>query len=69
MAKFEYKFVRVRVAGGVFAGHFDTTPYRREIENHARRGWRFVQAFAPSVSTYGRGVDADLIFEREVEQD
>ncbi|MBI5094968.1 MAG: DUF4177 domain-containing protein [Candidatus Hydrogenedentes bacterium] len=63
--KYEYRFVRVKVGGGFFGGL--STDYQQVIEQHARNGWRFVQAYAPATAGYGRSVLCDLIFERESE--
>ncbi len=62
---YEYKFVSVKIKGGFFSGKV-SEDYRQHILQHARDGWRFVQAFAPSVGPYGVTGAADLIFEREI---
>ena len=36
------------------------------IDEQARQGWRFVQAFAPAVVGYGASKYVDLIFEKRV---
>ena len=61
--EFEYCFKRVKVRGG-FLGMRFTPDYQQDIDQMARQGWRFVQAFAPSVEMYGVSTYADLIFER-----
>jgi len=64
-AKFEYKFVQVKLEGGYWTGN-PKKGYRDEIINQAQDGWRFVQAFAPAVGGYGKASQVDLIFEREL---
>ena len=44
--------------------HRFSRDYRNEIDRHAREGWRFVQALAPSVGLRGHSNDADLILEK-----
>ncbi len=67
MKKYEYKFVSVKLRGGYFSGKANED-YRKDIIVHARDGWRFIQAFAPSVGAYGTSSAADLIFERELSE-
>jgi hypothetical protein len=58
---FEYKFVRIDVS-------FWQKPqgdYQKIIEEHTQEGWRFVQVFAPGLSSAGNVKYFDLIFERE----
>jgi len=58
---FEYKFVRIDVS-------FWQKPqedYQKVIEEHAKESWRFVQVFAPGLSSAGNVKYFDLIFERE----
>jgi len=63
--EWEYKFVSVKLKGGWLTGRAKPE-YRETIVEHAQDGWRFVQAFAPSVGGVGESGYADLIFEREV---
>ena len=63
-AKYTYKFVRTNIGGNGFTGNF-STEYQQIIDEHARDGWRFVQAFSPSVGIYGSASKVDLIFEKE----
>jgi len=60
--RYEYKFVRVKVTSGFWGIGF-STDYQGVIEQHAREGWRFVQAYAPGLSGSAK---CDLIFEMEV---
>ncbi|MCL4165385.1 UNVERIFIED_CONTAM: hypothetical protein GTU68_021196 [Idotea baltica] len=59
---FEYKFVKIDLS------YFSSKPkedYQKVIEEHALEGWRFVQIFAPSTSSYGSASYFKLIFEKE----
>ena len=53
-------------------GHLATKKPREDhhriIQEHAKKGWRLVQIFAPSVSVLGGGVPNyfELIFENEI---
>lgn len=58
---YAYKFVRIDVS-------FWQKPqedYQKVIEEHAQKGWRFVQVFAPGLSSAGNVKYFDLIFESE----
>ena len=65
--KYEYKFVTVKLVTGFLGGLTSQIEegYRKEIVENAKDGWRFVQAFAPSIGKVGSSLYADLIFERE----
>ena len=65
--RYECKYVRVKLQVSWFTGRF-SEEYQREINTHARKGWRFVQAFAPAVFGFGASSYTDLIFERETPQ-
>ncbi|MUV37771.1 uncharacterized protein JNUCC1_01577 [Lentibacillus sp. JNUCC-1] len=61
---YEYKFEKVELKG------FFTKPqedHHEIIREHAKDGWRLVQIFAPSTSSYGMASYFELIFEREVQ--
>ena len=47
--QFEYKFVSVKLSGGRSTGRANPA-YREDIVEHAQKGWRFVQAFAPGLA-------------------
>ena len=66
--KYEYKFVTVKLITGFLGGMTSEIGegYRQDIIENAKEGWRFVQAFAPSVGKVGTSLYADLIFEREI---
>lgn len=64
MEKFEYKFISVELKGGFLSGK-PKMDYRAVIEQQGQEGWRFVQAFAPSVGYGGTSAGVDLIFERK----
>ncbi|MCP5548480.1 MAG: DUF4177 domain-containing protein [Akkermansiaceae bacterium] len=63
--QFTYKYVRHKLIGGGWSGKF-RTDYQDVIDEQARQGWRFVQAFAPAVVGYGASKYVDLIFEKRV---
>ena len=62
--KYEYKFVKLG-EGWFGAKSSAKDQYEGVVHEHAREGWRFVQAFAPSFGTYGMSKYVELIFERE----
>ena len=64
--EYEYKFVSERLKGRLLSGA--DFAYRDSIVEHARDGWRLVQAFAP-VGGVGPSGGVDLIFERPIEED
>ncbi|MDX9972968.1 MAG: DUF4177 domain-containing protein [FCB group bacterium] len=64
--RYEYTYARVKVRGSFFGGSFPKD-YQRIIDDYAREGWRFVQAYAPATAGYGLSALCDLIFERETE--
>ena len=60
MSELEYKFVKVEVkVVGLFAAKAQTN-CREIIEQHANEGWRFVQAYSPHMTAYGRPIEYDL---------
>ena len=60
---YQYERVRIKVRAGFIENHLEED-YMETVERYARMGWRFVQAFAPSVGSYGTSRYVDLIFER-----
>ncbi len=62
---YEYEIVR-HGAGWLQVKKAARTDYEEIIHDYARRGWRLVQVFAPSIGTYGTSKYFDLIFERGV---
>jgi len=50
--KYEYKFVWVKLRGGLFSGK-PKDDCRKEIIDNARDGWRFGQAFVAGNGPYG----------------
>lgn len=57
---FEYKFVRIPAS---FWGGKPKSDYRKIITEHAQQGWRLIQIFAPTGSSYLPAY-FELIFER-----
>ena len=64
MRKYEYKFVRLG-EGWLSVKSNAKNAYQRQIEEHARQGWRLVQIFAPGTGAYGTAKYYELILERE----
>ncbi len=62
--KHEYKFVRIKLSGGIFSGKFDPS-YQEIIHQHAVEGWRLITIFGPAREGYGRTTYADIIFEKQ----
>jgi hypothetical protein len=62
--RYEYKFVRLG-EGWLCARREAKRGYQREIEEHARQGWRLVQIFAPGIGSYGAAKYFELVFERD----
>lgn len=63
--RYEYKFVRLGEGWlGVRSEARET--YQSVIHDHANRGWRLVQVFAPGIGGYGCAKYYELIFEREL---
>jgi hypothetical protein len=65
MRKYEYKFVRLG-EGWFYVKSEAKDDYQKEVERHAREGWRLVQIFAPGIGGYGSAKYYELILEREV---
>ena len=65
MQRFEYTFVRLG-EGWLGVRREAKDGYQKVIEDHARKGWRLVQVFAPGVGPYGAAKYYELIFERPV---
>lgn len=65
--KKEYKFVRIPIKG-IFRPKLEED-YHDIIDEHAKRGWRFVQVFAPSITGKGYALFYELIFERDVKEE
>lgn len=62
-ARCEYKFVRLGL--GFFSGR-PGRDYQEIVDDHAAKGWRLVQIFAPGTGVYGSAKYFEVIFEREV---
>ncbi|MBB4826488.1 hypothetical protein HNO89_003748 [Sporosarcina luteola] len=62
---FEYKFVQIDLKQGIVKA----TPkedYHEIIKEHAEKGWRLVQIFAPGTAAAGAAANFELIFEKDV---
>ncbi len=66
---YEYTFVKVDLEGFWISTKKPKADHHKLIEEYARKGWRFVQIFAPAVSVMGGGIPEyfELIFERKIE--
>ena len=62
--RYEYEFVRLG-EGWLSARREARRDYQRVVHEHARKGWRLVQVFAPGIAGYGAAKYYELIFERE----
>ena len=58
---YEYSFVKIELSAWNSKPKED---YQQIIQQHASKGWRFVQIFAPSTRGYGSAAYFELIFER-----
>lgn len=62
---YEYEFVRLEARQFRWAGRtVDDAEWQDLVKRYAADGWRLVQIFAPSISSYGRAKFYDVIFER-----
>ena len=60
---YEYKFIKIELS------NWNSKPkegYHDIIQQYARKGWRFVQIFAPATRGYGSASYFELIFERPI---
>ncbi|OGM17564.1 hypothetical protein A2V61_04130 [Candidatus Woesebacteria bacterium RBG_19FT_COMBO_47_8] len=62
--KYEYKFVRLG-EGLIVVKKDGRETYQSVVHEHAREGWRLVQAFAPGTGVFGAAKYFELIFERQ----
>lgn len=60
----EYKFVKIDLKSGL-RGRKPLQDYHEVIHEHASKGWRLVQIFAPPTIGYGAAEYFELIFERK----
>ena len=66
-AKYQYKIVRV--GEGVHGiKKRASNEYKKVIAEHAKRGWRLVQVFAPGLGHRGKPRYYEVILEREEEE-
>jgi hypothetical protein len=62
---YEYKIVKIEL-GGIFNA-IPKEDYTKIIAEHASKGWRLVQIFAPGVANNGLPKFYDVIFERPIQ--
>jgi hypothetical protein len=65
-----YRFVKVDLDGFFILERKPKENHHQIIREHAEKGWRLVQIFAPSVSTISGGTPNyfELIFERKKDE-
>ncbi|MCP4152137.1 MAG: DUF4177 domain-containing protein [bacterium] len=62
---YKYKFIRFDLERSFVSGDVkDETKYQEIIEEHAKKGWRLVQIFAPPIFGHGNAKYFELIFEK-----
>ncbi|HEV8580555.1 MAG TPA: DUF4177 domain-containing protein [Thermoanaerobaculia bacterium] len=64
---YEYKFVRLGDGGLFGVKQAAEEEYQQVIRDHAAKGWRLIQIFAPPIGNFGRAVFYELVFEKESE--
>ncbi len=67
MQRYEYIFVRLG-EGILGAKRTAEAEYQRVVQEHAAKGWRLVQIFAPSTGVDGWAKYYEVILERAVPQ-
>lgn len=60
---YEYKFERIELKTW---GKDPKKDYQEVINDHAKKGWRLVQIFAPGIGSNGAPIYYELIFERKI---
>lgn len=63
---FEYKFVKVEMKYEFMGRAKPAGDHHEIIQNHALKGWRLVQIFAPSIGSNGMAEFYEIIFERKI---
>lgn len=64
---YEYKFVLIELKQGLMKAEAKED-YREIIKEHAKKGWRLVQIFAPGTAIVGAAANFELIFEKKVKE-
>ena len=64
MGNYEYKYITVNLKG-IFEGKPEKD-YHEIIDEHAKRGWKLVQVFAPPISGKGFATFYEIILERPI---
>lgn len=67
--EFEYKFVRLEFSPFLQSSKPAETEYQNVINDYAKKGWRLVQIFAPSVGAYGASRYYEVVLERRLSSD
>ncbi|MCU0426376.1 MAG: DUF4177 domain-containing protein [Candidatus Kapabacteria bacterium] len=65
--EFEYKFVRLDFSKFIKSSKPAEEEYQNVIQEHAKKGWRLVQIFAPGDGTYGSVRYYEIVLERRVQ--
>jgi len=60
---YKYEIVKIDLS---FWSSEPNKNYKEIIESYSKKGWRFVQVFAPAISGYGKAKYFELIFEKEI---
>lgn len=64
--EFEYKFVRLEFSSVIKSSKPAEAEYQNVINDHAKKGWRLVQIFAPGDGVYGSVRYYEIVLERRV---
>ncbi|KOO51426.1 DUF4177 domain-containing protein [Viridibacillus arvi] len=64
---YEYKFIQIELKQKILKAEA-TEDYREIIREHAEKGWRLVQIFAPGTAAVGAAANFELIFEKNVNE-
>jgi Domain of unknown function (DUF4177) len=64
--EFEYKFVRLEFSPFLKSSKPAESEYQNVVQDHAKKGWRLVQIFAPGDGSYGSVKYYEVVLERRV---
>jgi Domain of unknown function (DUF4177) len=62
--EFEYKFVRLEFSPFIQSPKSAEAEYQNVIQEHAKKGWRLVQIFAPGIGGNGYAKYYEIVLER-----
>ncbi len=65
--EFEYKFVRLEFSSFINSSRQAEEEYQNVIHEHAKKGWRLVQIFAPGDGMTGVVRYYEVVLERRVQ--